>query len=648
MTILHQSSLNAGEVSRALYARIDYTKYQYALKTCLNFFVHLHGGVSTRPGTNVVATVYDSTIKSRVLPFQFNTEQSYIVELSDQLVSFYKDGAQILTTLTITGITQANPAVVSYTGNQPFNTDDVDIAGVVGMTEVNGNTYTIANVTGSTFELSGVDSTAFTAYSSGGTADAPYRITSPYVEANLFKLRYTQDADTMTITSDLYAAYELTRTAHDNWTLTAVTYGATLSAPTGLVPTPTTAGGITYTYKVTALTAIGEESLPSAAASAASVQLTETNPMNLAWTADPSAVRYLVYRYKGGSYGYIGSADTNAFVDDNIQPDTLDAPPETINPFASSNHPKASVYHQQRLVYGGLVNHPTEIDPSRVGAPKNFNTSFPVKDNDGFSIDINSRYVNAVEHLTSGDDLLAFTSGAVWSLSSGDLAFTTANIKAVKRNNNGCSDVAPLEASDSIAFVTRNGKGVQELLHTTSGERPVYANRDLTALAEHLFRDGSIVDWTYAQLPFSIIWVVMDDGRLHGLTYIRDQEVYAWHRHTTDGLFESIATIEEAGSSAVYCTVKRTIDGVDTRFVERFAAREFVDITNVVATDCSVTYSGAATDTMTGLDHLDGETVTGLADGNVIPDTVVANGQITLEFEAGCRIRVSLKASGRH
>ena len=68
---------------------------------------------------------------------------------------------------TITGITQANPAVVTA-ANTFKNGDKVLLTNVVGMTEVNGNIYTVANRTTGNFELQGVDSTLFNAYSSDG------------------------------------------------------------------------------------------------------------------------------------------------------------------------------------------------------------------------------------------------------------------------------------------------------------------------------------------------------------------------------------------------------------------------------------------------------------------------------------------------
>lgn len=80
-----------------------------------------------------------------------------------------------ITPLTITAITQANPAVVTVSSIETLvNGDSIVIQGVAGMTQVNfdgSNIYTVANIAGATFELSGIDSSAFTAYSSGGTVE---------------------------------------------------------------------------------------------------------------------------------------------------------------------------------------------------------------------------------------------------------------------------------------------------------------------------------------------------------------------------------------------------------------------------------------------------------------------------------------------
>jgi hypothetical protein len=161
------ASLNAGEFSPLLAGRVDYQKYPKGLKLCQNFIPLVQGPLTRRPGTYYVAEVKDSTERTALVRFEFSTTQAYIIEFGDLYMRFYRNEAQITATAqNITGITQANPGVVTYSGSDTYaNGDQVFISGVAGMTQVNGRVFTVANVnTGSnTFELSGVNTSSYTA-----------------------------------------------------------------------------------------------------------------------------------------------------------------------------------------------------------------------------------------------------------------------------------------------------------------------------------------------------------------------------------------------------------------------------------------------------------------------------------------------------
>jgi len=218
-----QRSFTAGELSPSVQSRADITKYSAGLNLCENMFVRAQGGVYSRPGTRFVGELKDQSKKGRLIPFSYNTAQTYMLVFEENLIRVVKNGEFVLkAAATITNITQANPAVVTTSAAHTFlNGESVTITGVIGMTEVNGNTYVIANVTATTFELQGVDSTAFTAYTSGGSAqsDAIYEIVTTYTEAQLPRLGYTQSADTMTIVHPDHDPANLTRAADADWTL---------------------------------------------------------------------------------------------------------------------------------------------------------------------------------------------------------------------------------------------------------------------------------------------------------------------------------------------------------------------------------------------------------------------------------------------
>lgn len=72
--------------------------------------------------------------------------------------------------LTITAATQANPCVITSAAHGLSNGDIIYIDSVVGMTQLNKKNYTVRGVAANTFQLEAVDSTTYTAYTSGGTA----------------------------------------------------------------------------------------------------------------------------------------------------------------------------------------------------------------------------------------------------------------------------------------------------------------------------------------------------------------------------------------------------------------------------------------------------------------------------------------------
>ena len=146
------SSFTAGELSPRLDGRADLDKYYKGCKTLENFLIHPHGGAKRRPGTSFIHEVKDSSKFTRLIPFEFSTIQTYMLEFGDQYIRFYKDeGIIVEGDVSISGITQANPAVVTATAHGYSNGAHVIISSVTGMVEVNGKTFKVANTTANTF-----------------------------------------------------------------------------------------------------------------------------------------------------------------------------------------------------------------------------------------------------------------------------------------------------------------------------------------------------------------------------------------------------------------------------------------------------------------------------------------------------------------
>jgi hypothetical protein len=225
-----QNNFNGGEISPLLYGRPDVDRYKTGLKTCLNFLPLIQGPVERRPGTVFMKEVKTSSLSTRIIRFEFSTTQAYILELGNLYARFYKDNGAILgSTTTISGATKANPCVITDTGHPYTNGQEIFITAVVGMTELNDKYYLVANKATNTYELTdiggtNINSTAYTTYSSAGTAALTIELVTTYATADLFQLKFTQSADVLYITHPTYPPRKITRTSDTAWTITDITF----------------------------------------------------------------------------------------------------------------------------------------------------------------------------------------------------------------------------------------------------------------------------------------------------------------------------------------------------------------------------------------------------------------------------------------
>jgi hypothetical protein len=643
MPELIQRSFTSGEIAPALHARADLNKYRTGLATLRNFIVHPEGGVSTRPGFQWVGEVKDNQDIVRLIPFQFNTEQTYILEFTDVAMRVIKDAGYVTEAAqNITAITQANPAVVTVAGHLYSNGDTVYLNSVGGMTELNNGWFTVANVTANTFELTGVDSTAYTAYASGGTAAKIYTIVSPFAEADLAMVKFTQSADVMTMVHPDYDPQELSRTGHAAWSFAAVSYAPTIAAPTGLGAAAGGSGGGSdnkvYEYVVTAVDEEGVESLASTAVTTASINsLSETYYVEISWTAVTGADYYNVYKAESevsDVYGWIGKSFTALHRDYNIRPDITDSPPQDRQPFTGAdNKPSTVNYYQQRLVFGRSNNKPQTVWTTQSGNYNSLRTSEPTKDDDAVTFTIASQKVNEIRHIIALDALLILTSGGEWKVTEGQddvLVPSTAGVRP--QSYYGASDVSPVVVGNTAIYIQERGSRVRDLAYTFESDS--YTGSDLSIMAQHLFEGYTISEMDFSQEPYSIMWLLRNDGELLGCTYHREHQVLGWHHHDTGGTIKSIASIPEGQENVLYIAVERVINGNTVRYVERLKERNWQVAEDAFCVDSGLSYSGAATTELSGLRHLEGETVVVLADGNVIKDLVVTNGRLTLPQSA--------------
>ena len=304
-----------------------------------------------------------------------------------------------------------------------------------------------------------------------------------------------------------------------------------------------------------------------------------------------------------------------------------------------NGYPCSVQFYQDRLAFGGSPSFPNKLWFSETGNYISFKVSAPQTDDNAISAQMTSRAVNRIRNMVSLRDLLVLTSGSEWRVSPGSQgAFTYKQMQIEVQGYVGSCQLEALTASNSVVFVQEKGNGVYALSYTY--EEDGYGNRDLSLFAEHLFEEKRVVSWAYQQQPWSLIWAVMDDGTINVLTYLREHEVWAWTHRSTAGEYESVCSIPGDSRDEVYFAVRREIGGSERVYLERLADRVPIeggsgDVTQAMFLDCGGRYSGAPVTSISGLDWLEGCTVTALADGGVVSDLIVTDGEISLPHSAG-------------
>ncbi len=706
MPILIQPSFSRGELSPALFGRVDTAAYNVGLRTAFNMTIHDSGGASNRPGMEFVGPVKDHTKTVRLVPFKFKTTDTYILEMGDLYMRVIRDDSHVAEAAkTITDITNNDPAVVTSVAHGYLNGDEVALTGIVGLIELNGRRIVVANKANDTYELTdqvtgaNISSLTMGDYVSGGSSFKVFEITTPYLEAELSTLKFAQSADVVTFTHPNHQPRELRRTAHDAWTLDEIAWNPRQINPTTLAATQNgSSGSTTYKYRVTAIAdETFEESLPAtntasksitgasktdpvvidsvahgfldretieitgvvgmtelngrrftvanknnddfelkgedgsdytAWASAGTMRLTlvkvtdgnatltDTNNIAITWAEAANAQRYAVYKDDNGLYGLLGETEDLTFTDDGSKaPDMNSTPPRTREPFrGTDNAPAAVGYFGQRRIFGGANNRPDTNDFSRTGDQGNFTMSTPARADDALRVTLTSLEVNEIRHYVPLDDLLILTSGEEWRIDSGDsnrLSIDT--LRQKPQTTWGSSHLRPIKSGRVVLFVQENNNVVRSIGFDLSIEG--FTGTDMSLLANHLFRDFTIVDWAGGRTPDPLTYLVRGDGHAATLTFNPEQEVIAWTRWATRSpdKFENVAvvrpTVTAAGAppklsdatissalaaaaldDAPYFVVKRTINGQVVRYIERLHSRRFRDVQDCFFVDSGLSY----------------------------------------------------------
>ncbi len=619
---LNQTNFTSGEITPKCFGRVDISRYQNGALSLLNCLVTIHGGAFRRYGSGIQAQAKYPDRFCRMIPFVFSTTQAYMLEFGHQYVRFYNQG-----------------------GGQIM---------------------------------------------SGGV---PFELATPYTEDMLRELDYTQGADTMLLFHPQIYPQSLRRLAAAIWTINNAPFTTlpfdevgdrynltmTISNKTVGAGRTFTASGAAFTTSCVGrrITSDGGSALitafvsPSVVTATITSEFASTSLAAFQWIQRDSPQAPLTPSAKDpvganitltvGLDGFV-AADVGKFVSVNgglaqiiaftdaarvtakiIQAmDSIVAAPAgawkmmgaTWNPY--DGYPRTGEFYEQRLVLAGSPSYPQTLWGSKTGLFFDFTTG--TEDDDAYAFTLPSTgKINPITRMSAVSVLLMLTYGGEYTASGGvEKPLTPTNPQLKPRTRYGCNTVKPVQIGEELFYVTRTGKKVRAMSYNYASDS--FPSPNVTTLAEHITQSG-VVDMAYQQEPDGRLWCVRGDGQLATLTIDRDEGVTAWSPQSTDGAYESVASIPNNGIDEVWVSVRRTVNGAVRRYIERFDSSLLTD-SAIVGTD------GAGKTQWTGLDHLEGKEVHVLADGTFAGGFTVSGGKINLP-NAAKNVQIGLPYTAR-
>ena len=350
-------------------------------------------------------------------------------------------------------------------------------------------------------------------------------------------------------------------------------------------------------------------------------------------------------------------------------------------------YPTVISFFDGRLVAANTEGKPNTLWFSQSGELENMRIdtftdgATSVEATDAITVTLRSNRINPIFWVQGTKNLMVGTAGGEWVVSSSGAVITPSDISAKQHAAVPCANLRPVEINQTILFADRAKRQVHDLAFSLQEDS--FLSTDLTVLSDHMFRSSnSLEEMVFQRAPYSLVWCRRADGRIASLSYNKQHQVLGWSQTIVGGSFgsgdavvESISVIPGSSDSSQFHTsdernelwmiVKRTINGSTKRYIEfqeyfydgplredysseklwRDAVR--TSQADAFYVDSGLTYDSTATDVITGLNHLEGQTVKVLADGKVIADKVVSSGSITLPDTAST-VHVGLSYKHRY
>lgn len=617
-----QSNFATGEITEKILGQVTLAKYQNALTCCRNFIIQQQGGAVRRPGTRFVALAKTAGKRCRLIPFVFNTSTAYMLEVGEGYIRFFRNRA---------AITVAGVPVEVVTPYLEADLRDIDVrqsADVLYFCHASYATRKLERYSDTQWRFRLVDWNPQPSFEYGSR---PVFTVTPSATSGTITLTasgdsflesdvgrevlilagsnagaratitaftsFTQMTALVTVTFN-----DLTATAAGSWKITESPRTRVVFAAEQPVGTTTTLTGVANTWR--GFTGLADSDCGRFfIVNGGSWQITSITSRTV---ANATVVGLPTPSGAGLNFGEPGAWQLNEVLW------------STANGFAET----ATFFEDRFYLASGF-----RFAGSKSSDYENFATG--VQDDDAVVFALNSDEINAIRALVGATRrLFILTSGGEFSAAGGnELPITPSNIQITSESAFGSSGVGPIRVGNLVIFVQRSNRKVRELVF--SFEQNTYLAPDLTLLAEHLTRDATLVETAHHREPDSIVWAIRDDGVLLGCTYLRDQNVVAWHKHDTDGLWESVATIPTTGKDETWLAARRTIAGSPARTIE--VVDDIGLSYRYLNTDCAYTCDSATVVTsFSGLAAHECATVDIVGDGAVYASQIVSGGRITL------------------
>jgi len=635
------TAFTTGEISPKLNSRIDFNKYINGVEKMENATIFPQGGFTRRPGLRYVNEVKDSTQATRVVTFQFSVTDAYVLEFTDLHIRFYRNQARI---------GGGSPIGVStpYVAADLFDLHFAQSADVLYITHKDYAPRKLTRASHTSWSLSVIafgPAPSFVADTDLGdgtnesltlsaTSGDGVTVTPDYTTEDLFLVSdvgrtivsgtgvgvivsHITATSPDTVTMDVTSTFTGTALADGDWVITG-------SPNTTL--TPAAVGPVGAIVNMT-LSATGwrTTSAPNGGDVGKFIKINNGLAKITAVTST-TVVKAEVLHVLDSTTAAVGGLWTL----------------EVASWSATRGFPAAVGFYEQRLFYARTDTQPQTIWGSVIDDFE----SFAVGTNDDDSLDFTITGQNPIRWLSPKKKLGVGTYGGEFTIgTTNDAAMSPTNIKIDDETTYGSSSLQPVRVGEVTLFVQRSKRKLREFVFVFESDS--FNAPDLSLLAEHI-TEGGINDIAYQQEPDSVVWMVRNDGQLLGMTYDRAQQIVGWHRHTTGatGIIESVTTIPVSGKDQVWVVVNRTVNGSIIRNIEYFdedawsGATEF-NQWDQLNTDSAIIYNSTSTTTITGLSHLEGESVAVIANGAVHPNKTVSSGSITLE-RAATEVEVGL------